>query len=216
MFHPTSSPIPNLAPSPRPSPIPSALDTPNATHLSPIRAEPADGLFSSGSPPLGSPPFILIVDDERNLRRILSQAMRAEGYAVETASNGEACLGFCQQRLPDLILMDAVMPEMDGFTCCEILQSRYGDRCPPILIITALADTPSVERAFAVKAVDYVTKPIHWAVLRQRVRRTLQTQATVQELRQARQEIWELRTSLGKLSRRIAQTIKASCRPLHR
>ncbi|WP_017300812.1 response regulator [Nodosilinea nodulosa] len=141
-------------------------------------------------------PSVLIVDDERNLRRLLAHAMTTEGYRVETASNGEACLGFCQQRLPDLILMDALMPEMDGFTCCEALQTRYGDRCPPVLIITALADTPSVERAFAVGAIDYVTKPVHWAVLRQRVRRLLQTHLVNQELLQARRTIENLQATL--------------------
>lgn len=141
-------------------------------------------------------PSVLIVDDERNLRRLLSHAMTTEGYRVETASNGEACLGFCQQHLPDLILMDALMPEMDGFTCCQTLQVTFGDRCPPILMITALADTPSVERAFAVGAVDYVTKPIHWAVLRQRVRRVLQTHRLQKRLHEAQQTIADLQVAL--------------------
>ncbi len=142
-------------------------------------------------------PSVLIVDDERNLRRLLTHAMTNEGYRVETASNGNACLGFCQQHLPDLILMDALMPEMDGFTCCQALQDSYGDRCPPVLMITALADTPSVERAFAVGAVDYVTKPIHWAVLRQRVQRVRQTYLVHQELCQARKTIEALQTALS-------------------
>ncbi len=142
-------------------------------------------------------PSVLIVDDERNLRRLLTHAMTNEGYRVETASNGNACLGLCQQHLPDLILMDALMPEMDGFTCCQALQDRYGDRCPPVLMITALADTPSVERAFAVGAVDYVTKPIHWAVLRQRVQRVRQTSLVHQELCQARKLIEALQTALS-------------------
>ncbi len=142
-------------------------------------------------------PTVLIVDDERNLRRLLTHAITVEGYQVETASNGKACLSFCEQHLPDLILMDALMPEMDGFTCCETLQATFGDRCPPVLMITALSDTPSVERAFAVGAVDYVTKPIHWAVLRQRVRRVLQTYLLNQDLLAARQTINELQAQLN-------------------
>jgi PleD family two-component response regulator len=134
-------------------------------------------------------PAVLIVDDERNLRRLLTHAMTVEGYQVETASNGNACLGFCQQHLPDLILMDALMPEMDGFTCCDTLRATFGDRCPPVLMITALSDTESVERAFAVGAVDYVTKPIHWAVLRQRVRRLLQTRLLQRQLLDANRRI---------------------------
>jgi PleD family two-component response regulator len=143
-------------------------------------------------------PLVLIVDDERNLRRLMTHAMTTEGYRVETASNGETCLAFCQQRLPDLILMDALMPEMDGFSCCEALQKCYGDLSPPVLMITALSDTPSVERAFAVGAIDYITKPIHWAVLRQRVQRVLQNHLMTQELQQARTTIQELQTALSK------------------
>jgi PleD family two-component response regulator len=139
-----------------------------------------------------SNPTVLIVDDERNLRQLLTHAIKVEGFAVETASNGKACLGFCQQHLPDLILMDALMPEMDGFTCCEILQATFGDRCPPVLMITALADTASVDRAFAAGAVDYVTKPVHWAVLRRRVRRVLQTQLLQQQLVEALKTIEQL------------------------
>jgi CheY-like chemotaxis protein len=73
-------------------------------------------------------PIVLIVDDKRNLRRLLTQAITLEGYQAETAGNGTACLGFCQQHLPNLILMDALMPEMDGFTCCETLHATFGDR----------------------------------------------------------------------------------------
>ena len=142
-------------------------------------------------------PTVLIVDDERNLRRLLTHAISVEGYQVETAGNGKACLGFCQQHRPDLILMDALMPEMDGFTCCETLRATFGPHCPPVLMITALADTPSVERAFAVGAVDYVTKPIHWAVLRQRVRRILQTHLLERQLAEAQQTLQKLQTALA-------------------
>lgn len=141
------------------------------------------------------PATVLIVDDERNLRQILGQAMEIDGYQILEASTGEACLGLCEQELPNLILLDAIMPNMDGFTCCDLLQSKYGDRCPPVLIITALSDPESVDRAFAVGATDYVTKPINWPVLRQRVRRILQTQQSLDELRQARQELTTLKST---------------------
>lgn len=125
---------------------------------------------------------VLIVDDERNLRCMLCRAMESEGYNVLEASTGEACLALCQQQIPEIILLDAVMPGMDGFNCCEQLQQQLGDRCPPILIITALSDFESVDRAFDVGATDYVTKPIHWAVLRQRVRRILQMTRAIASL----------------------------------
>ena len=69
--------------------------------------------------------------------------------------------------------MDAVMPVMDGFESCAQLQKLPGGSDTPVLIITVLNNTVSVERAFAVGAVDFIPKPVHWAVLRQRVRRIL-------------------------------------------
>lgn len=120
-------------------------------------------------------PSVLIVDDERALRMVLRRAIEGEGYRTTDVSSGEHCLLSCQQTLPDLILLDAVMPGMDGFECCKRLQQSFRDRCPPVLIITALHDQESVDRAFAAGATDFITKPIHWAVLRQRVQRLLRS-----------------------------------------
>lgn len=128
------------------------------------------------------PPQILVVDDERTLRLVLKHAMQKEAYRVIEASDGAECLELCQQQLPDLILMDAIMPVINGFDCCAELHRQFGDRCPPVLMITALDDQDSVDRAFESGASDYVTKPIHWAVLRQRVRRLLQTRWAITEL----------------------------------
>ena len=129
------------------------------------------------------PPLILVVDDEKTLRLVLRRVMQQEGYEVVEAVDGEEALQVCQQKQPDMILLDAMMPGMDGFTCCAELQRRLEEDCPPVLMITALDDGPSVDLAFKVGATDYVTKPIHWAVLRQRVRRLLQTQWAMSELR---------------------------------
>ena len=131
-----------------------------------------------------NPPLILVVDDETTIRMTMRLAMSNEGYRVAESNDGQQCLDACQQQAPDIILMDAMMPEMDGFTCCDRLQTLLGEDCPPILMITALDDRDSVDRAFEVGAMDYVTKPIHWPVLRQRVRRLLQTHWAMVELRQ--------------------------------
>ena len=140
---------------------------------------------------------ILIVEDEPNLRLLLCHAIANEGYNVLEAPNGEACLAVCQNGLPDLILLDAIMPAMDGFACCEALHQQFGDSCPPILITTALSDSKSVDRAFAAGAVDFVTKPIHWAVLRQRVQRILQSRWIMLELYSAREQVAALTQQLA-------------------
>jgi two-component sensor histidine kinase/CheY-like chemotaxis protein len=131
-----------------------------------------------------NPPLILVVDDEKTLRLVLRRAMEKEGYRIAEATNGEQCLESCQQLKPDLVLLDAMMPEMDGFTCCAQLPTLLGDECPAVLMITTLNDKASVDRAFEVGAADYVTKPIDWPVLYQRVRRLLQTRWAMTELRQ--------------------------------
>jgi diguanylate cyclase (GGDEF)-like protein len=127
---------------------------------------------------------ILMVDDEKTLRLMLSRVMQRDGYQVAEVSSGEQCLDFCQQGLPDLILLDAMLPGMNGFTCCAKLKQTFGEQCPPVLMITSLNDQSSVDLAFEVGAVDYITKPIHWAVLRQRVRRILVSNWALAELRQ--------------------------------
>jgi diguanylate cyclase (GGDEF)-like protein len=143
-------------------------------------------------------PLILIVDDEKFIRLVLKRVMEREGYNTAEAVDGEDCLLVCQQLLekhressstetvgvssiPDIILLDAMMPYMDGFTCCSRLQALFGDQCPPILMVTTLSDKQSIDRAFEAGATDYITKPIHWPVLLQRVRRLLQTQWAMQE-----------------------------------
>ena len=119
-------------------------------------------------------PLILIVDDDVTSSLMLCRFWQKEGYRSLSVQDGQDALLVCEQELPDIILMDAIMPTMDGFNCCQILQERYGEYCPPILMITGLNDSESVDYAFEVGATDYVTKPFHWAVLRQRVRSTMQ------------------------------------------
>jgi CheY-like chemotaxis protein len=119
------------------------------------------------------PPLILIVDDDELVRSILCEKVEQDGYQVTMARNGEEALIIYQEIQPDLVLMDGVMPGMDGFECCEQLQQLPGGDLTPVLMITGLDDSASLDRAYAVGAADYITKPIHWAVLRQRVKRVL-------------------------------------------
>ena len=113
--------------------------------------------------------LVLVVDDEPTTRLLLRVAMQKEGFQVIEASDGIECLKQFKQHHPDMVLMDAVMPNMDGFCCCAALQKTSGKEKVPVLIITSLDDPTSVERVFEVGASDYAAKPIHWALLRQRV-----------------------------------------------
>ena len=130
-----------------------------------------------------NPPLILVVEDDTTTRVMIRSMIEKQGYRVLENTNGEECLETCQQFKPSMILLDGVMPRLDGFSCCAKLQTILGDDCPPILMITALDDSESVDRAFAVGATDYITKPIHWPVLLQRVKRLLQTHWAMKELK---------------------------------
>lgn len=129
-------------------------------------------------------PLVLVVDDDRVLRSLLRLAMEEEGYQVAEAKNGENGLSEFARLQPDIVLLDAVMPVMDGFACCDRLRTLPPAKHTPILMITVLDDGDSVDRAFAVGATDYVTKPIHWAVLRQRVTRLLDATRSLKQVQQ--------------------------------
>ena len=144
--------------------------------------------------------LVLVVDDDKMMRLLLRRAMEREGYQVAEARNGEECLNAYQQLHPNVILLDAMMPVMDGFTCCTQLQQMiaHDQRRDPsrkqtlILMITGLEDSESVNFAFEVGAVDYVTKPINWAVLCQRVRRLIQQVELYQQLQDANHKLERL------------------------
>jgi len=149
------------------------------------------------------PPVILVVEDEKTLRFISKYALMQDGYIVQEASNGEEALAICDQTIPHLLLLDAIMPGMDGFTCCAELHKRLGENCPPILMVTVLDDEESVNLAFEAGATEYITKPINWAVLRKRIYRLLRTRWALQELERRYQEAYQLSLELEKANRKL-------------
>src|SRR5262249_27259154 len=92
----------------------------------------------------------------------------------EEASDGGQAISLCERLSPDVVVMDAIMPVMDGFQACAKLRHMPGLRDLPVVMITALDDVSSIDRAFASGASDYIPKPIHFPVLTQRVRRMME------------------------------------------
>jgi len=148
-------------------------------------------------------PQILVVDDQKTLRLVLHKAMEKQGYGIIEACNGQHCLDICHKITPDMILLDAMMPGMDGFECSTKLQALMGDNCPPILMITVLDDQESIERAFQVGASDYITKPIDWDVLARRVHRLLTSQWAILETRRQIERECRLTVSLETANREL-------------
>ncbi len=142
--------------------------------------------------PSKAQPIILIADNDKISRDNLAILLENEGYRVVTASNGESCLAACQRESPQLVILDAIMPRMNGFECCKRLLALPGSAYTPILMITALDDETTINRAFDCGVTDFITKPIRWPVLRQRVRLLIQKHQLYKEVEEANQKLSQL------------------------
>ncbi|MCF2971063.1 response regulator [Synechococcus sp. Nb3U1] len=148
---------------------------------------PSSGLGETFS--VQTQPLLLIADDDPSQRLLIRHVMSKEGYRMIEASNGESCLETFTARLPDIVLLDAVMPQLDGFECCRRLRAQNPDL--PVLMVTALDDETSVAEAFAAGATDYIPKPIYWPVLKQRIRYLLEVSRAHHHLRKLNQALEE-------------------------
>ena len=125
--------------------------------------------------------IVLIVDDVPENLSLLHDALDESGYTVLVATNGESALQRARQSLPDVVLLDAVMPGMDGFEVARRLKADFVTHHIPIVFMTGLTETEHVVAAFAAGGADYVTKPIRPAEVLARI------SAHVHNARQMRQ-----------------------------
>ena len=132
---------------------------------------------------------ILIIDDTPDNLRILSSILARAGYKVRKALNWQMAFTACQTQLPDLILLDIMMPEVDGYEICQRFKANRKTADIPIIFITALDDILDKVRAFNVGGVDYITKPFEFAEVIVRVQNQL-------DLRSAQLEILRLNNQL--------------------
>ncbi len=115
-------------------------------------------------------PRILIIEDERGLTDVLGYNLAREGYEVLVAHDGQEGLRKAQMQLPDLIVLDLMLPGMDGLEVCRHLRAGEQTRTVPILILTAKAEETDQVVGFSMGADDYVTKPFSVKVLLQRIK----------------------------------------------
>jgi DNA-binding response OmpR family regulator len=121
-----------------------------------------------------APPRILIVDDERKNRDLLEVMLGGQGYELATVTCGEDALAHIAGRLPDIILLDVMMPGMDGYKVAATLKADAATAHVPIVLLTALDDRNSRAHGLNAGAEDVLAKPVSGAELRQKVRSLLQ------------------------------------------
>jgi DNA-binding response OmpR family regulator len=129
--------------------------------------------------------IILLVDDSPDSLSFLTDALEASGYSVLIATSGAAALSISERITPDLILLDAVMPGMDGFETCARLKGMGTVAQAPVIFMTGLTETEHVVRALGAGGVDYLTKPINVEELRARIRVHLANARSAQSARVA-------------------------------
>ncbi|WDP83795.1 MAG: response regulator [Desulfobacter sp.] len=114
--------------------------------------------------------LVLAVDDKPKNLQFLGRLLSDNGYEVAMAQNGSQAINFVQKESPDLILLDIMMPEMDGYEVCRQLKQDVGACHIHVIFLTAKTDTQDVVKGFEAGGVDYVTKPFNSAELLARIR----------------------------------------------
>lgn len=127
------------------------------------------------------PPQILIVDDDDIVRVLLRQFLEGEGFKVHEAVDGASALDMLRFIDVDLVILDIVMPGMDGSMVCSRIQQAIPDP-PPVLIMTAMDYDEEVDQVYDAGAVDYVRKPLMWPVLRNRIKYILKAHRSSREM----------------------------------
>ena len=133
---------------------------------------------------------VLIVDDEAQGIELIQELLRTNGYMVSIAHSGEEALKKVQAELPDLILLDIMMPKMDGYQVCETLRNADDTKDIPIIFVTAKTEVKDWTHAiFNMGANSYITKPINSKKLLEKVQSVLKMKRSRDDLRKTREKL---------------------------
>ncbi len=152
---------------------------------------------------------ILVVDDQPINIKLLQRKLEREGYDVLTACNGIECIDVAQENKPDLILLDVMMPEMDGIEACQRLKADEETKTIPIIFITAKSSKEGKLEGLGVGAVDYITKPIDLEETMARVKTQLRLREVYEENVELQRRLSETRrtAAVGAITQGIAHNL---------
>jgi len=151
-----------------------------------------------------TPARVLIADDNTANLRILRTRLAADGYEVVTAADGEEALVVARDSTPDLILLDIMMPKVDGIEVCRQLKAAQGSGFTPIILVTAMTDAKDIVAGLEAGADEYLTKPVDHAALSARVRSMLRIKGLHDTVAAQAQEIARWNATL---ERRVAEQV---------
>ena len=134
---------------------------------------------------------ILIVEDDATQRMLLRECLEVAGFSCEEAENGKDGLEKCRALAPTLVILDVLMPDIDGFEVCSEIRSDPETMNIPVLMITGLEDHESIEKAYDVGATNFFTKPINCTLLPHHVKYMVRSSEMAREIRKAKQAMKE-------------------------
>jgi len=134
-------------------------------------------------------PTVLLVDDDEVTLMLTAEALRERGFEILEASSGEQALALLSERMPDMIVLDAMMPGLDGFDTCVALRATPGFENMPVLMLTGLDDEASITRAYRAGATDFFVKSTQWSLLAGRLRYLLRSARTRLELERSKSKL---------------------------
>ena len=127
-------------------------------------------------------PLILVIDDDAVIRQMVWKALCQSGFLAVVAADGTEGLALFEETNPDLVMLDVMMPGIDGFSVCRSIRALPDGDSVPVLIMTGLNDTPSINQAFEIGATDFITKPINVKTLPHHLRHLLRASETLRQL----------------------------------
>jgi len=158
-----------------------------------------------------TPPRVLIADDNAANVRILRTRLTADGYEVVTAADGEEALAVAHEAKPDLILLDIMMPKVDGIEVCRTLKKQQSPSFVPIILVTAMADAKDIVAGLEAGADEYLTKPVDHAALSARVRSMLRIKSLHDTVAAQADEIARWNTTLeNRVAEQVAELERVS------
>src|SRR5580704_3952274 len=125
-------------------------------------------------------PLLLIVDDDVMQRFLYREALEPHGFDVVEAADGATAIATFAETAPDLVLLDVMMPDIDGYLTCRAIRGLPNGLNTPILMATGLDDITSIDASYDAGATDFISKPINWALLPHRLRYLLRSDEVLQ------------------------------------
>ncbi|MBN1828422.1 MAG: response regulator [Deltaproteobacteria bacterium] len=151
---------------------------------------------------------ILIVDDVSRNIQILGNILRPQGYSISYATSGREALDLIVSEHFDLILLDIMMPDMDGYEVCRRLQEGGYIKDVPVIFLTARTEKEDIIEGFRLGAVDYITKPFHSEELLARVKNHVLLKASRQEIERKNSEMTDKNEELKRLNRNLKEAFQ--------